>query len=804
MAKASTRQVVVLISALLGAWSAYRAGAVRTGNLELNALTVVGGADEVENKDRLDCIRQDDLDLVIPDETTKVVRMVIGVGSTTGSDVYISAEQVWIKSITAKLTLTRTFGNSFALELAGDAVPGPNSGLAVADVWISGVQLFSKSSWVDWGASLATDRQKLAEGQEGSLRFKLSGKGSAVWNEELGLWRIQLADKVTQPFAFTFKNQMILQKALNDYGGLDTIIMNALWAAVENALPTTLVASFNYLQPTEFAANIVARITGGMPSPQLPLALNMATTGTFDLEPMRLLQVLAEDLDPSEIAERRLRQLLGKTNLEELIKNSRPMLEATLERYGIGAEILDQKLDAEGLRVKMIEAAIRRVDGFTNALKPFIAAYKNSQTDAFQGLASSAEVVAGWDRSKNNGLLTAAICAPEATKKQRTVVEMPRAFMTAVGLSDALPTPPAGSSALVRSTGFSLENGQVRLERVTMQDFRVGSGKGADRKIFKLGGAVRDVSLSVPPSWNPGFAVTALETSLALTPDGRLTVVSGGRGLELRQVENTAGAAPLIPRISRSGSATDLAGPVPKGLQRPTRAQVILDKAGLAPQASATVALTILGANRRLQIQTTATVTAAVDVRAILRSMLVKRATADFGYVFAAEALTRTVVDGEAGIPASAPMIAVVSCGYLRVLKKAGAQTAADPIQRANMDPTSGGQLEIDISKYVSPPTVEVAANDQQCLVVYSGGQPVRKVSKGMFSSSKQAQEKLCGSAKAVARISEAISMQVQRFRLDRAKAEAWNFGTHEATSPQYQLAAGKESATLGSVIDLL
>merc|ERR1712224_133808 len=77
-------------------------------------------AEVVPNTDRLDCLRQDELDLVVPHTDDQVVRMVLGLGASTASDIYISATDIVIKKLTANFRLNRKDRNMFEIEIDGD------------------------------------------------------------------------------------------------------------------------------------------------------------------------------------------------------------------------------------------------------------------------------------------------------------------------------------------------------------------------------------------------------------------------------------------------------------------------------------------------------------------------------------------------------------------------------------------------------------------------------------------------------------------------------------------------------------
>lgn len=766
-----------------------------------------GWRGEPVNYDRLTCRRQDDLDLALPADNSQVIRMVIPVGDSTGSDVYLSVSDLWIKRISAKLVLTRTGGSGFSFELSGEQGPDKDGGVAVVELWVRGVDIRCRSSWIDWGASLAADRAQLAEGQRGTLRFKLSGQGTAVWKEETGNWDLQLADRVTKPFEFEFPSQYILQKLLNNFGGIDAVMMTALWSAVEKLLPQSLIASFNYLKPDELSTGIVLDISGGAPTPQEPVALTMSARGSFDTRPQKLLEVLVREFDAADAAELRLRRFLEQNNFDDLVAQSRPVIVATLARYGISSSFLyEADMEPAMLRERLVAAVRRSTDAFVSSLEPFTSAHKKGYRDIFQGLDTSLEVSAGWSRQRDSGRLSGFFCSPAANEVQRTLVRLPQRLSASFGLAGLLPPPPEGATSGLQLGGLLLQAGRAQVERVAMQNLRVAQfGANGTLKTWKFGGVLRDVTLLMPASWDPGFEIAVADVLISQAPSGSLALSTGGRGVEFTEAAPPAGIAPSTStgRLRR-GPLTALDGAVPQGLQRPMQARPGVDKASMAPEVQTTAGVTTTGANQQLKVQVTAAIQAKLDVRTLMRMILWNRPTQDFGYTFAAERLTRLVTNGEANVPSTSTVVAVVSCGFLRLLQPKSRLTGTDALQRLSTDLASG-QLELDIAQYRKPPTVEDSRPGiGKCVLLYSQGQPSRKVSRGIMASKVDAEERLCGDDRSVGRIAEAIAVQVQRFNSDRAKAERWRFGTREVGDLEYSLPAGMEPVPLNSIIDSL
>lgn len=165
---------------------------------------------EPVNLDRITCLREDNLDLVGAADAADryFLRKVVGTSNEeTHGDIYIFGEQLQIKSLEAKVSFHRADADSFEFELSGDRTTGKHgeySGLGIAEVWISGFEVMTKNKLVNWATAMATNRDVLREGQDGTLYFSLSGKVRA--KNVKGVWTAELVSKEVKYFKFNFNS----------------------------------------------------------------------------------------------------------------------------------------------------------------------------------------------------------------------------------------------------------------------------------------------------------------------------------------------------------------------------------------------------------------------------------------------------------------------------------------------------------------------------------------------------------------------------------------------------------------------
>ena len=164
--------------ALLAALFPYAVCSVRR-NLDVQA--AASGPDP-PNADRMECLRQDNLDLAGTRDFAKrfILRKVLGVGADkTESDIYVFAEQLHISVLRAELILAPTGSDEMEFELMGDDIFDKHSDVGRADVWISGFEVRTNNNLISWASNLAANREILSQGQTLTSAKKL---GAVVQN----------------------------------------------------------------------------------------------------------------------------------------------------------------------------------------------------------------------------------------------------------------------------------------------------------------------------------------------------------------------------------------------------------------------------------------------------------------------------------------------------------------------------------------------------------------------------------------------------------------------------------------------
>ena len=112
-----------------------------------------------KDEDRLQCLRQDNLDLVgTADFASRyILRQVVGVNEDdTESDIYLFADKFRISRVQAELKLSRTGADALAFELVGSNSTEKHTGLGSADMRIREFQLVTQSSVISCATSLAS------------------------------------------------------------------------------------------------------------------------------------------------------------------------------------------------------------------------------------------------------------------------------------------------------------------------------------------------------------------------------------------------------------------------------------------------------------------------------------------------------------------------------------------------------------------------------------------------------------------------------------------------------------------------
>jgi hypothetical protein len=779
-----------------------------------------------ENADRMTCLRQDDLDLVRPLKPEYVIRQVIGVKEdSTNDDVYASVNDVLLKhvSLTVRLTRSKT-SDKFYLYVTGDDTLKDGkkvyNNVTSVDFWLNGVDVLIRNSWMDWGSSWVADREALGNGQQGRLYLKLSAEGTASYNAVAGKYEVEITDRHTVPFKLDIENQWILEKLIKNYvatssGGrnyINDLILDKIWEQVNKLVSGLFAAACAKLSYQEVWTEMTASVSGSQADVNSPLQLNVNAKFDLDAVPDKVLAFLLDYYDPSEVAERKMKSLLAKHNLKELWDENKDTLAAVLKRYGVDLKDYEKEFNKTKIEEDIMKATKDFSEKMIKSLEPFLEGSEGGTT-AFEGLKLEGSAHTGWDPSADQGLVKAELRADEDAT-------IPGGFFSALSGGETLAKPKDGTlDTVIGWSGLHLDDGELGIDSVELQNVRIkATANASDSKVWKLGGRVRDLGIKLPLSFQPDFKASWPGSRARLTPSGDLVIAKtsdfGDEGLTVRQIPPKA-AGPVEepkPAKARKGVDTALDGPVPPTLARPTKAAPELTLGEWIPLLTSGVSLDAEGADGRLRVHAAGTVEVSLDVGRFLKPLLAPRPSVDFGYTFYVGKFQRKLEGGEPNLPKVSQVVAVVSCGYLRLVKPRFGRVdpfgrdEKNPFEAVDWDPANG-QLQMALETYTASPEVREISAGEACLVLYSSGYLPRSVSQGWISGSTKADEQLCGDKADVEQLRQAIELQVKRFRSNWAKSKEWNFGTHLHQDsegedlPQFLLAPGKETLPLSELI---
>eukprot|EP00933_Yihiella_yeosuensis_P035363 TRINITY_DN2887_c2_g1_i6.p1 TRINITY_DN2887_c2_g1~~TRINITY_DN2887_c2_g1_i6.p1 ORF type:complete len:1700 (-),score=303.37 TRINITY_DN2887_c2_g1_i6:238-5280(-) len=764
-------------------------------------------SEPADNSDRVTCLRQDNLDLMLgvggKSAENLIIRQAFG-GANTGLDVFVTAEKILISNLQAVLMIYRTGTTSLGFTFQGDATEkgGKAEGLGSADLWISGLEVQSLSSWVNLAKASAADQDLLKKGQNGSLQFKLSGAAQAVWMEEYGRWDVSLQDTKVDFFKFDFQGQWILEKGLNNFGGIDQVVLSGLFGALKAIVPQSYVASLNFLptvpgvpaEQQDLFTRAEIKLSGSMNEPNGQLILDSYVVAKVALTPAVLLQVITKNFNIHELAETQVDKFLDdRKNQRDFVTNRRFLIKS-LEQYGflVNPKLLEsiQEVNAmSDLRPILVNAAKGVADAMLNAIQPFIDNYNQGGSTAVDGLTSKFEGEVGWSNNYMDGQgwarlrpslsdsgsswgvsysAHASLADTQVASTQEQFVKMfslPRGMLETVGFWDKIQAPADGKATTLDLSDFALEPSNVTVKKVEMEGLlaKMMDADGNLKELWEvmhaeLGKAV----LQVPEVLKQSMRVFCKRSRVDIYPSGSMDIAVDSQGLNVQQVGATneiVGSDTL-----READETAFDGRLPLKFRRPLYKVTPKTLLNLAPSAGGGVFVDVQGKKDRLEFEVRAKVNVNVEASMILKQALVDRSSVDYGYVFFAGAFERSgKTEGEVE-----SVLAVVSCGYLRIFQ------LPLPDNPKSMLDFSDENQQIDLTEFDG----EFGPNGQ-CI-------HIRTSKKGFWRSS-VTKVSLCQSHGYSARkLFDAIQLQVTRLNTPLSKAN--NYGTHKAYDPDFTL----------------
>ncbi|CAE7245788.1 unnamed protein product, partial [Symbiodinium microadriaticum] len=775
-----------------------------------------------KNDDRLQCLRQDNLDLVGTRDFGErfVVRMVLGVHEDdTDDDVYLFAEKFRFTRLQAELKLTRTGADALEFELVGDDSIGKHAGLGQADLWLSGFEVVTGSTIISWASSLAANRAALAKGQHlcsyvemlwnGTVHFDLAGKIHA--KKKKGSWVAELFQTKVRYFSFSFENQQILDFALNRFGGIDQLLLDNLFKLVETAIPINLLASLQFLplrhdQPPELQDLWLSgrmKLSGQMTEVNGDLALESSFDLTAHTVPAKLLDVLIKNFDVERLAEELVGAFLADPKVAKALQTGGKNLIENLHEYRFVVSdqlksLTEKEVNLETLRPLLLEQA-RKItsDLLVQFLQPFLKAHAEGKSDYFRGFNVQLGGGLHWDPSVENGLARVQL-QPRELKLQAgldddenplySFAEAPLELVDVLALLELLPKLPAeGELVEVEFKDFEYDSNQISLALAAIRNWgqKPDASANATAKWQIIVAEAEDIVLRLPQAWALPFAMSCMGGEMAIDHSGTIQLLSRRSGIEVRQTQPLSRTSREGPqRISKVPESAD--GRVPAEFQRPTTSRLDMTVVDRIEQVGGNVSVNIVGNDKgSLPIKIGGTLQMRLDVKSVAASALAALPTQDFGYVFFADEFTWHKSSGKVY-----KVMAVLSCGYLRLLEW---PLRSDPLKRLEMKTE---QLQIDLAKMTRHPTIE----DKElgpCLLL-------ERRKDNMLWGYSDVTERLCAARSQAQALGKAIAMQIRRFdtKFHNPQAADWRYGTHVAGKPQYVLPPDTVQTNLLTVLD--
>eukprot|EP00930_Biecheleria_cincta_P104384 TRINITY_DN9664_c0_g2_i3.p1 TRINITY_DN9664_c0_g2~~TRINITY_DN9664_c0_g2_i3.p1 ORF type:complete len:1661 (+),score=331.72 TRINITY_DN9664_c0_g2_i3:71-5053(+) len=805
------------------------------------------------NTDRVQCLRQDNLDLVAADANGRASEYIlrkaiapevsaVGLRSdSTGNDVYIFVKELLIRHIEANLDLKRVGESEFEFTLTGNDAYQDTAGVGKADIWLSGFRLVTPSKLISWAAALAANTDVLQQGQDGTLYFSLSGRVRAKIGEK-GAWEVDLVDTDVELFKFRFSSQATLETALNKWGGLDKVLLDGLFGLVKMAMSPSVLAAMQFIpmkqgvkdQDQEFWLSVSVSLAGSMDRPNKELNLDTSLSVIAHVQPAKLIQVFMEHFNITAIAERKVEQFLSDPAVLNAWQNNRGVFVENLKQYRLLAgDLLDfvqNVTELDVLRPRLLKAAADLADSVTQALQPFVRAYAQGKSGYTEKFRVRLEGSTGWDTALKDGLLWAnlrpsrigngavwlrdfkATSAKEDLQLGGTspveFVWVPLDLLDVFGLGGLLQAPSREKVTGLKVQNASFDFSELKVSNMAIWNFLrwIGSAQNQSndtdpasvpQDLMEIASAeLADVSLRLPSVFKPKFAEISLfskELAGELTSKGVLTL-SSLDGFEA-QFDERPGE--VVTGTGRQGLPDTIDGPIEKWLARPSTAGPGLSRKVASPEAAGGIYLEVSGSAGGLSLDLRARTQVTANLGTVLGSFLAGRPTEDFGYAFFADHLTwQRKKDGTEEIISEFSVATVLNCGYLRLLEF---PLRTKPLARLDMN---NGQLELDLTKYTASPKIVQRPSGQggtmTCLMLYSSGYEAPKV--GSWLSSTKVQDFVCGSQQKIDDLSTAIDLQLRRFRDPRARM--WDFGTHNATEKaQHLLTGGRATMDLVEIL---
>merc|ERR1719401_320213 len=223
-------------------------------------------------------------------------------------------------------------------------------------------------------------------------------------------------------------------------------------------------------------------------------------------------------------------------------------------RYGIKSswfESMEDELDIELLKQKLIEGAKASADELVKFLRPFAFTRQLTDADLYTGLQAAIQVGADWNKwgeGDEAGLIHATL-----SRDNGHLLRMPHAFFMALrevgALAGEFMIPPRRGTpnAQIGISDISFMDSKFQCKRIELKNVRASSGgeNGTKKSVFKVAGAMCDMTVKIPPSLTPAWKVSMKSANFKRYPSGDIIIDTDADGFQLQQLPQTVEEKPV-------------------------------------------------------------------------------------------------------------------------------------------------------------------------------------------------------------------------------------------------------------------
>eukprot|EP00913_Durusdinium_trenchii_P029242 g27410.t1 len=585
---------------------------------------------EPKNTDRLQCLREDNLDLVgkLDADERYILREVIPTSDDTSGDLYVFCEQIQVHSLNARVHLKRVGEDEFEFKLTGN---------------------------------------KRRQGRPEQLS---PPRPEELVSTRVGFWKLQLP------------RQKVIDFALNNWN-LEKRILDELYGVIKEALPVNFLAVLTYLplqgynnprgaMPGEFRdqrrgglgarrewaeqedldIKVTLHVDAKMKEPNGKLSVKTLFQFKMQVDPVPLLDVLVQHFDVKEMAmeadvieswalgspEQFLETLRQyRFVLSDAVRQLVTKEGASIEESGDGRAsvwLLELLLPCQDLIPFLLEAAEQRAnDILVSGLAPLVKAHKAGEHGLLNNFSANLLSTASWRGATR--LLEASLEPGEATlfrvpKHDHLVLEMNRSLLENLGLRGRLPVPVKDTASELTIEGVTFDSRTLRVRRGHVTNWRHPENENGDRSWEVESLELANMLLQLPQAAVRRFNAT-LDRIRVIFQDELVQVKGLDDGLQVKKLKPRQPLLTALARL-RSGAPERADGQVPVRWQR-TIEHVEMELLDFVDSVSTTLFLTIKGTGQGgLELSVEGPLHFEVEMKPFLQEHLASRPRQDFGY----------------------------------------------------------------------------------------------------------------------------------------------------------------------------